>query len=412
MTRSVRPAPPRQAATRATEPFLPVAVLVIGVGIALHLAGIVFFLTSASQAAVPWHRWLGLAPLLAAVVLLRRGDVDWALLAAGAGIGLIGSLTQDFGTGSELYLFALIPPFLVLTFVRWRLRTRLFLVLLPVVAFATIHVRLDIPPTTGLLPPVGLRGLATASVAISALVCLAVTARAVQLADRSRKRAERLAEERSRLIDDMSHELRTPVTIVLTAAQAALASERSGESYRATLKVIERQARGLGGLMARMLEMSRAERAEAAIRADDDLAASVERIVSGFRELAEARSISLVLEAGPVAAATDGAVLHVVLGNLLSNAIRFSPDGGRVQVRLEEDGPAPRITVRDQGPGIAPEDLPYVFDRYWRADKARSLREGHHGLGLAIARRYARLLGATVEAESPPGEGAVFIIHW
>ncbi len=71
-----------------------------------------------------------------------------------------------------------------------------------------------------------------------------------------------------------------------------------------------------------------------------------------------------------------------------------------------------RITVRDQGPGIAAEDLPHIFKRYWRADKARSRQQGHHGLGLAIARRYAGLLGAGVEVESSPGEGAVFTIRW
>ncbi len=412
MSGTICPTPAGETATRADDPFLPAAVLVIGVGIALHLAGIAFVLLSVPQPAIAWYRWLGLVPLLAAAALVRRGAPDWAMLVAGLPIGMLGWLIIEFGTGSEFYLYPMVPPFLVLVFIRWRFRTRAALALLPLILFIAFNPWVDVPPSTGLLPPGALRALSTANVVIVFTLCLAVTVRAIQLAESSRRRAESLAEARSQLIDDMSHELRTPVAIVLTAAQAALATERSGESYRATLGVIEHHARGLGRLMARMLEMSRAERAEAAVTPDDDLVGSVRRIVTGFRELAEARSISLVLDAGPVTASTHAAALEVVLGNLLSNAIRFSPAGGRVEVRVEEDGSAPRITVRDQGPGIAPEDLPHIFERYWRADKTRSRREGHNGLGLAIARRYARLLGATLDAESSPGRGTKLTIRW
>ncbi len=402
----------RPGTTGDDRAFGPVALILIGVGITLRLAGLALFLRVLPEPTLVRQCLVGLALHLTAGAVLHRGHPEWAILVSGLDFGLIASATPRFGTASELHLYGLILPFLVLTFSRWSLRVRIFLALLPLAVFAALRLGTDVPVSTGWLPPDRLRDLATVNVLVVVGLCLAVTGRAVQLANRSRQRAEGLAEARSRLIDDMSHELRTPVTIVLTAAQTALARERSGDSYRRTLGVIERQARGLGRMMRRMLEMSRAERAELAVSPTDDLAASVRRTVEGFRELAAARSVSLTLVAEDVAATTDGALLQVVLDNLLSNAVRFSPDGAEVEVRLAADGPRPMISVRDQGPGIARQDLPHVFERYWRADKARSRGQGHHGLGLAIARRYARLLGARLEVDSELGRGAMFTVRW
>lgn len=411
MTRTSRPTP-REVAARPADSFLPVAVLVIAVGIGLRSAGIAFSLWGDPQLAIFRQCLVGLGLQLAAIALVRRGHFAWAVFLAGFDFLVIAQLALSFGTSSDFHLYGMVPSLLVLTFTGWSVRVRVLLALGPPAGLATLQNMTNVPLSTGLLPPGSLESLAAMNVVVFVALCLAVTLRSVQLAERARQRAQGLAEARSRLIDDMSHELRTPVTIVITAAQAALMNERSEESYRGTLRVIERQARSLGRLMGRMLEMGRAEHGEAEISASDDLVDSVRRIMDGFRELAKERSISLVLDAGPVAAATDSAVLQVVLGNLLSNAIRFSPDGGRVEVRVTADGSGRRITVRDEGPGIAPQDLPHIFERYWRADRARSRRDGHYGLGLAIARRYAGLLGATIDCDSRPGRGSSFTVRW
>jgi two-component system heavy metal sensor histidine kinase CusS len=273
------------------------------------------------------------------------------------------------------------------------------------------------PIDTGLLTASQLRHLATVNVLAFVIVSMSITLFALRARERSVQRSRNLAEARSRLIDDMGHELRTPVATALTATQAALARDRSGESYREMLRLIERQARALGLIVERMLELGQAERAELVMRPVDDLVACVRRTVDTFADVAARRCVTLEVEAEPVSESTDGGILHMVLGNLLSNAIRFSPEGGRVEIRVaagQQGQDRVRLSVRDEGPGIAPEDLPHVFERYWRADKARSRRLGEDGLGLglAIASSHARLLGARIEVESHLGEGATFAVCW
>lgn len=393
---------------------LPVVVALIAFVFVLRASGAAFFLWSQPQPFMVRHCLLGLGLQAFALVLALRRRSDLAILVVGTDLVWIGLLTPRFGSGSMLFLFGLIPTFLVLVMTRIPVRLRVVLAVLPPATFAAIRFSTDMPPSTGLLPPQELRLLATANVLTFIVLSLTITFYSLRASERSRRRAEELAAARSRLIDDMSHELRTPLSIVLTAVQGALARERTGDAYRDSLRIVERQARRLGGIVHRMLEMGRAERAEVAVEEVDDLQESVRRIVEGYRDLAAEKSVELSLEADDVDERTDASVLHFVLGNLLSNAIRYSPEGGRIDVRLDAPASRPRLTVRDQGPGIAAEDLPHVFERYYRADKARSRKDGEEGfgLGLAIARRYARLLGATVEAESMPGQGATFIVSW
>ena len=100
--------------------------------------------------------------------------------------------------------------------------------------------------------------------------------------------------------------------------------------------------------------------------------------------------------------------IRQVLLNLLSNAERHTPEGGRIAVRAERwDGEA-HVSVSDTGPGIPPDDLPYVFERFWRGDKSRTRASGGTGLGLAIAKQLVEAHGGRIWAESPPGQGATF----
>jgi signal transduction histidine kinase len=99
-----------------------------------------------------------------------------------------------------------------------------------------------------------------------------------------------------------------------------------------------------------------------------------------------------------------------VLHNLLSNALRFTPEGGEITLSAERHGAEAWLRVRDSGPGIAHDDLPYVFERFYRTDKARQRLEGGTGLGLSIARSLVEAHGGRLWAESAPGQGATFVI--
>jgi len=106
----------------------------------------------------------------------------------------------------------------------------------------------------------------------------------------------------------------------------------------------------------------------------------------------------------------DAQRVEQILANLLSNAIRHTPEGGRVAITLSAQADQVRLRVQDSGPGIPPEDLPHIFDRFYRSDKARSRAEGGTGLGLSIARRLAQAHGGDIAAASTPGLGATFTV--
>ena len=106
----------------------------------------------------------------------------------------------------------------------------------------------------------------------------------------------------------------------------------------------------------------------------------------------------------------DAQRIEQILANLLSNAIRHTPDGGRVAIALSAEPDVARIAVSDTGPGISLEDLPHLFDRFYRPDRSRSRAEGGTGLGLSIARRLAQAHGGDITVESAPGQGATFMV--
>ena len=135
-------------------------------------------------------------------------------------------------------------------------------------------------------------------------------------------------------------------------------------------------------------------------------------IVERIRPLADAHGACLRAELDPAPQRqVDLASLEIVLQNLIGNALAHSPRGSVVTVQLRMDGNGlPRIAVADQGEGIAAEDLPRVFDRLWRADRARTRDQGRFGLGLSIAQRHAHLMDARIEVQSKLGKGSIFTV--
>ncbi|MGT2527952.1 sensor histidine kinase [Streptomyces nojiriensis] len=204
-----------------------------------------------------------------------------------------------------------------------------------------------------------------------------------------------------RLVADASHELRTPLTALRTNAELLARAERLTDAQRERASAaLGRQLREVTGLVNDLIELARDEEPTPLVE-QVRLDAVVERCVEGAR--AHWPGVPFVVRTDGVVVAGVPARLSRLLTNLLDNAAKFSPGGTPVEVDLAHDSGVPEVTVRDHGPGIAAEDLPYVFDRFYRAGAARALPGS--GLGLAMARQIARAHGAELVAEAAPGVG-------
>lgn len=215
--------------------------------------------------------------------------------------------------------------------------------------------------------------------------------------------------QQARFTADAAHELRTPVAVLLTQAQSALARERSNAEYRETIEASLRATQRMRSLIESLLELARFDSGQEPLRRElCDLAKIAADAVEHVHPLAAARRIQIHtdLSATPCQADTDR--LAQVATNLLTNAIEYNRDDGEVKIATKcADGTA-TLTVTNTGPGIPADDLPHIFDRFRRADAART--GGHAGLGLAIAKAIVQAHGGSIEAEAQPGEGATFVV--
>ena len=215
------------------------------------------------------------------------------------------------------------------------------------------------------------------------------------------------------LVANVSHELRTPIS----ALQAVLENVLDGveqpdrETFEAMLGQVER----LGRLVQQLLDLSRLESGGAPLQEEQFAVKSMlERVVQESKLQAPAydRTVDVELAVVPADLETtaDPERLHQVVGNLLDNAVRHSPDGGRVVVAAEGINGALQIEVTDDGPGIAPADAERVFERFYRADAARSATDGGAGLGLSIARWIVELHGGEIHPESRSPHGCRMVV--
>ncbi len=234
-----------------------------------------------------------------------------------------------------------------------------------------------------------------------------------------RERAARAeAEESSRLKDEflatVSHELRTPLTAVLGWTHLLRDGRLDKQAAERALETVERNAHAQQQLIEDLLDVSRIITGKLRLDVRQVAPASfIEAAIEAVLPAAEAKGIVLEksLPADVAALSGDPARLQQVVWNLISNAIKFTPPGGRVRVRLESVKSHVEISVTDTGDGIRREFLPYVFDRFRQADGTTARRYGGLGLGLAIVRHLVELHGGTVRAESAgEGQGATFTV--
>jgi heavy metal sensor kinase len=222
-------------------------------------------------------------------------------------------------------------------------------------------------------------------------------------------RLERSFAEVRRFTADASHELRTPLTALRTEVEVALSRPAEAADHANLLGSVLEECERLTRLTEQLLALAR-EDARTAQQAQQsvDLAALVRDAVETMRPLAEAKSIRLGQhgsDALPMHG--DAARLRQVFYNLLDNAIKYTPEGGEIEVSLGRRAGEAMVVLRDTGIGIPAEHLPHVFERFYRVDKGRSRAEGGTGLGLSIAQSIVTAHGGRIELESTPGRGTV-----
>jgi two-component system phosphate regulon sensor histidine kinase PhoR len=229
-------------------------------------------------------------------------------------------------------------------------------------------------------------------------------------------RLQALETIRRDFVANVSHELKTPITAVKGALETVLngALREDPDAARRFLEVAARHSERLASIIDDLLALSRLEQQEGG--ALEKQVSSLEAIARGAIQLcqakADARGIPLELQAeAGLTAAVNPQLLEQALTNLIDNAIKYSSPGSPVRINLARSPGGVVLTVRDQGIGIPAKDLPRIFERFYRVDKARSRELGGTGLGLAIVKHIVLAHGGSVRAESAPGAGSTFTIE-
>jgi len=217
--------------------------------------------------------------------------------------------------------------------------------------------------------------------------------------------------EQARFTADAAHELRTPVTAMLTHIYNGLASECPNAEHRAAFEASQRAAQRMRRLIESLLELARFDAGRETLHRDEcELSEIAENGIELIRSLAEARRIEIHASLSAVCCLADGERLAQVVANLLTNAVDYNQDGGEIRVATSSANGMAMLTVANTGPGISAENLPRIFERFFRADKARTSDAGHSGLGLAIAKAIALAHGGAIDVESKPGSQTIFTL--
>ena len=220
---------------------------------------------------------------------------------------------------------------------------------------------------------------------------------------------KRLDQIRSDFVANVSHELRTPLSILRGYIETLLDNPKpSREELARILSIMERHSKRLGLLVDDLLSLAQLESSHAKLELSVVRVGELfNNVVRDWREKLAAKNLKMIVDVSPDASTlrADETRLQEVLYNLLENAVKYSRENGQIQLQAARRGPETVLSVSDDGTGISKEDLPRIFERFYRADKARSRELGGTGLGLAIVKHIAQLHGGRVEAESELGKG-------
>jgi signal transduction histidine kinase len=212
---------------------------------------------------------------------------------------------------------------------------------------------------------------------------------------------------------DISHELRTPLAALMTTIDVTLRKARSSEEYREVLEECRASGQQMNHLVERLLALARLDAGVDLLRPQRvDASQLAEECASMVRPLAEARGLELrVHRNGPAPLFADPAKLREVVTNLLHNAIQYNRPNGSIDLTVARKNGALKVEVVDSGIGMSAEARQHIFERFFRADPARSQDGLHAGLGLAIVKGYVDLMGGSIAVESTEGHGSTFRVE-
>lgn len=209
-------------------------------------------------------------------------------------------------------------------------------------------------------------------------------------------------------LDNVAHDLRTPLMRLKLTVESALQKEQDPAVLREALLDCAEEAERIGRMLTTLMDISEAESGAMHLELDDvDLVVLAEEVVELYSMIAEDKQIDICMEAdAPLPVKADTGRMRQVLSNLMDNALKYTPEKGRVIVTLGSDAGHAIVEIRDSGPGVPPEDRPHIFERLYRGDKSRSQRG--LGLGLSLVQAVVHAHGGQVREDGVDGEGACF----
>ncbi len=223
-------------------------------------------------------------------------------------------------------------------------------------------------------------------------------------------------ERLSRFSADLAHELRTPISNIMGSIEVALSKPRTEAEYRELLVSSLEECARISRLTESLLFLARAENMQRNLKVQTlDLSAEIDSIIEFYEPLATDKGVRLIRDPKTevnLQLAAEGALFQMALGNLISNAIRYSRSGSEVTVTYQQDREWLTLSVIDQGQGIPASDLPKIFERFYRVDPSRHHSSGGTGLGLTIVKGILDLHQGSISAESILGQGSRFIMKW
>ena len=212
-----------------------------------------------------------------------------------------------------------------------------------------------------------------------------------------------------RFVADASHELRTPLTTLRNVGEIGLRRSRTVDEYREIIGSMLEEAQRLQSLVQRLLELASASGGAAEVhRTEIRLDTSVTAWVGELSILAESKNQKITVDAVACTVSTDAVIFRQALQNLVDNATKYSPEHTTIRVVIRDRAQQVSVEVRDEGPGISPENQSQLTERFFRPDRGRGRNRGGFGLGLAITKAYMRVLGGSLEYEPGQSRGSVF----